>query len=174
MARDEAVKRALADPAAQLRDAVAKAELDVDYGSSPAVVGDANARLGPGQRLPDTITVRPPDGAPCGLHELAQRAGHTLVVLGGPAASGPVLAEHLGRLKSAADPSTLVEAVVALGCAPDQPADVGRLDDEDATALGVHDVVLLMIRPDGYLGLRADEDHVGALGQYHEAVGVRW
>ena len=114
-ARDEAVKQALADPAAQLRDAVAKAELDVDYGGSPAVVGDADARLGPGQRLPDTITVQPPDRDPCGLHELAQRAGHTLVLLGGPAASGPVLAEHLARLGSAADASPLVEAVVALG-----------------------------------------------------------
>ncbi len=172
-ARDEALIVALADPVARHHDAVAKAELDVDYGDSPAVVGDRNARLGPGQRLPDTITVEPPGGDPCGLHELAQRAGHTLFVLAGTAASGPALAEHLDELEAAAAGSPLVDAVVALGCAPDQPDRFGRLDAVDAAALGVDGVAVLVVRPDGYLGLRADRDHVDALARYHEALGVR-
>ena len=47
----------------------------------------------------------------------------------------------------------------------------GRLDGEDAVALGADDLTLLVIRPDGYVGLRADVDHLAALERYHDAVG---
>jgi hypothetical protein len=33
--------------------------------------------------------------------------------------------------------------------------------------LGIRDIALLVIRPDGHIGLRADREHVEALEAYH-------
>lgn len=46
-----------------------EAGLNIDYAGSPAVLGDANTQLAPGQRVPHTIAVRPSGCAPCGVHE---------------------------------------------------------------------------------------------------------
>jgi hypothetical protein len=47
----------------------------------------------------------------------------------------------------------------ALPCACLTPAAADRL--------GVAEITLLVIRPDGHLGLRADREHVQALAAYH-------
>ena len=47
---------------------------------------------------------------------------------------------------------------------------VGRIAVDDAAQLGVHAVTLLVVRPDGYVGLRADHDHLTALARYDALV----
>ena len=75
---------------------IAEAELDVDYGGSPIVMGDEHDALAPGQRLPDTIEVYLASGGACMLHELTNRAGHTALLIGGLSVQG----ERLARLDS--------------------------------------------------------------------------
>ena len=58
-ARDETLRAVFADPTSRHHEAIAEAELDIDYGGSPIVMGDEHEALAPGQRLPDTIEVTP-------------------------------------------------------------------------------------------------------------------
>ena len=58
------------------------------------------------------------------------------------------------------------EAAIALGAGGDLPHPIGRLDTEGADLLGVKGITLLAVRPDGYVGMRCDRDHLGALERY--------
>ncbi len=86
---------------------MAETELNVNYTSSPIVASDINRRLGPGQRLPDTIKVKPAGTGPCRLHELTHRAGHTIMLLEGSGARGSEIAERLAALREFATDSRL-------------------------------------------------------------------
>jgi 2-polyprenyl-6-methoxyphenol hydroxylase-like FAD-dependent oxidoreductase len=145
-ARDASFRAVFANPTSRHHEAIAEAELDIDYGRSPIVMGDANASLGPGQRLPDTIQVRLPDGRSGGLHALAHRAGHTALVIGEDHAR---IADAIERRRDEA----FVEATV--GLPPIAP-----------TQLGVDGATLFVVRPDGHVGLRADRDHAAAFDAY--------
>ncbi len=146
-ARDRQLRATFADPTTRHHEVIAEAELDIDYGGSPIVVGDANPTLGPGQRLPDTIAVQL-DGQRRWLHELAHRAGHTAVLVG----TGGDLA-RIGDAVRAASDVAFVDATIVLGA-------------EAAAQLGAGDATLLVVRPDGHVGLRADRDHATALAAY--------
>lgn len=169
--RDLAMRTTLAETASRHHEAVAEAELNVNYSASPIVAGDANRRLAPGQRLPDTIAVRSPDGRPARLHELTHRAGHTLVLLSDPTANVDVLADLLHTLQELTADSPQVEAAIALSACRDVPEPIGSLESSAADLLGVDGTTLLAVRPDGYIGLRADRDHVSALERYHTLLG---
>lgn len=171
-ARDATLRMVFADPTSRHHEAIAEAELDIDYGGSPIVVGDAHAALGPGARLPDTIEVRLESGAVCGLHELAHRAGHTALLVGGPSAHGADLARLDDEVRAAGDAS-LVEATVVLTTRGDDSQPHARLEPAAAAQLGVDEVTLLVIRPDGHVGLRADRDHVAALAAYQSLLSGR-
>src|SRR5262249_14717654 len=152
---------AFAEPKSRHHEAIAEAELDIDYKDSPIVIGDGHEALAPGQRLPDTIEVQLPGGEARRLHELAHRAGHTALIIGGPAAAG----ERLARLDNALQArggASVIEATVMLTTRSGDPAPCARLGSEAAGQLGIGEIVLLVIRPDGHVGLRADRDHVGA------------
>jgi 2-polyprenyl-6-methoxyphenol hydroxylase-like FAD-dependent oxidoreductase len=168
--RDKAMRAVLAESTARHHEVVAEAELNVNYSGSPIVFGDANSHLAPGQRLPDTIPVQPSDTGPCRLHELTNRVGHTLLLLGGPTARGPALADLLVALQELATDSPLFETVIAFGTCPDLPDNIGHLEPVAADLLGVQDTTLLAVRPDGYIGLRSDRDHLNALGRYRALV----
>jgi 2-polyprenyl-6-methoxyphenol hydroxylase-like FAD-dependent oxidoreductase len=170
--RDRAIEAMLANPEARHHEVVAEAELNVDYCGSPIVCGDVNSQLAPGERLPTTIQVQRPGGQPCRLHELAQRAGHTLMLLGGPGAHGPALAEIHAALQECTTDSPLFEAAVALGTHGGLPGQIGRLEPAGVARLGVQGTTLLAVRPDGYIGLRSDGDHLGALERYRKVVHV--
>ena len=165
-ARDRAMRATFADAAARHHEAVAEAELDVDYSESPIVFGDGGAPLNPGQRLPDTIAVDTPGQGPDRLHELAHRPGHTALLVGGPGTTGAALADLLATLEERVAESRFLDAAVALGAAPDLPGAIGRLDADACKLLGTDGVTLLAVRPDGYVGLRADSDHLDALERY--------
>jgi 2-polyprenyl-6-methoxyphenol hydroxylase-like FAD-dependent oxidoreductase len=168
--RDKAMRAVLAEPAARHHEVVAEAELNANYSASPIVSGDANGHLAPGQRLPDMIPVQPSDTGPCRLHQLTNRLGHTLILLGGPTAPGPALADLLVALQELATDSPLFEAVIALGTRSDLSDNIGHLDPVAADLLGVQDIALFAVRPDGYIGLRADRDHLNALEHYRALV----
>jgi 2-polyprenyl-6-methoxyphenol hydroxylase-like FAD-dependent oxidoreductase len=165
-ARDKAIRATLSEATARHPEVVAEAELNVSYAGSPIVAGDADSHLAPGQRLPNTISVKPPNTRACRLHELTHRTGHTLVLLGGQTARGPALADLLAALRELATDSPLFAAAFAFGTRPDQPDHIGHLEPVTADLRGVHDITLLVVRPDGYIGLRSDRDHLEALKRY--------
>jgi hypothetical protein len=163
----------LADPTSRHQEAVAEAELDVDYRTSPIVMGDINAAVGPGQRLPDMIPVIMAGGRAGLLHELTHRAGHTALLIGGLSARSDDLAQ-LERSVRAAPAAALAEATIVLAAGPDRPDAWARLDANAADRLGIAGVTLLLVRPDGHVGLRADHDHLEALAAYQALVASYW
>jgi len=168
--RDQSIEAMLADPQKRQHEIVAEAELNVDYARSPIVFGDASGNLAPGTRLPNTIPVRRPDGQPCRLHELAHRAGHTLMLLGGRTAHAPAFVELYTALQKLTAGSPLFEAAIGLSTPPAVADQVGQIDLAGTDLLGVQGTTLFAVRPDGYLGLRSDEDHLSALERYRKLV----
>jgi 2-polyprenyl-6-methoxyphenol hydroxylase-like FAD-dependent oxidoreductase len=165
-ARDQAIKTALADQEILHHDMVAETELNIDYAHSPIVFGDANSAFAAGYRLPDNIPVHLPRAATANLHALGHHAGSTLMLLGGPTANpSDLLALHAALQKHVRD-SPLFETAVALTAGDDVPDSIGRLEPAAAAQLGIDGTTLLAIRPDGYVGLRADRDHLAALDRY--------
>jgi hypothetical protein len=165
-ARNGALRAIFADPAARHHEIVAETELDVEYAHSPIVLGNANQHLAPGERLPDTLAVHPWGESPCGLHQLAHRPGHTVLILGGRTADGPELTRLLILLQDTVGRSPVFDTVLALSAGTSSPQQVGRLAAAAAQALGVEGVSVLVVRPDGYIGLRADQDYLAALARY--------
>ena len=164
-ARDETLRAVLADPESQHHEAVAEAELNIDYRDSPIVMGDAHPALAPGQRLPDTIDVYAAGGEPRGLHELTHRAGHTALLVGGHSSRDDELARLAGSIRARSD-GALIETTIGLTTRSGNRHPWVRLAPAAADQLGVGEVSLLVVRPDGHVGLRADRDHLGALAAY--------
>ncbi|WP_353064551.1 FAD-dependent monooxygenase [Tunturibacter psychrotolerans] len=172
--RDQAIKAMLADPDNLHQRVMAETELNLEYSRSPIIMGDANDDLAPGYRLPDTILVQwageRSEMQPRGLHELAHRARHTLMLLAGPKADRSALVELHAALQDLAADSPLFEAAVALGSHADLPVEIGQLQPAGADLLGIKETTLLVVRPDGYVGLRSDQNHLGALENYRALV----
>jgi 2-polyprenyl-6-methoxyphenol hydroxylase-like FAD-dependent oxidoreductase len=163
--RDRTLRAVFGDPTSRHHEAIAEAELDIDYADSPIVMGDAHEALGPGGRLPDTIEVRLASGETCGLHELTCRAGHTALLISGSSAHG----DELARLDSSVRAWTgtsLIEATIVLTTRSDDQHSCARIAPAAADRLGIGEVTLLVIRPDGHVGLRADRDHLETLTAY--------
>ncbi|HZR80099.1 MAG TPA: FAD-dependent monooxygenase [Candidatus Binatia bacterium] len=163
-ARDRELRRVFADPTSRHHEVIAEAELDIDYSASPIVMGDTDATLHPGGRLPDTVPVRFPNGERCFLHELAHRAGHTALVIAGSCDGADGVAGVEESVRAAADPS-VIETTVVLASEPSDER-WPRLDGTTSEALGVDGIAVLAVRPDGHVGLRADRDHARSLVAY--------
>jgi 2-polyprenyl-6-methoxyphenol hydroxylase-like FAD-dependent oxidoreductase len=164
--RDQTITATLADPATRHLEVAAETELNIDYSGSPIICGDANKSLAPGNRLPDTIRVQWKDGSSRKLHQLAHRAGHTLILLAGPNAHPTAFIDLHATLQKLTADSALFEALHGLGVSRDVPVDIGCLEPEAAAVLGLEGNTLLAIRPDGYIGLRSDQNHLAALHHY--------
>jgi 2-polyprenyl-6-methoxyphenol hydroxylase-like FAD-dependent oxidoreductase len=164
-ARDEAIKASLADREKLHHDMVAETELNIQYAHSPIIFGDANGSFAAGSRLPDNIPVHL-RAATSNLHALGHHAGSTLMLLGGPTANAPALLALHSTLQKHIKDSPLFEVAVALTAEAGQADSIGRLEPSAATQLGIEGITLLAIRPDGYVGLRADRDHLAALDRY--------
>jgi hypothetical protein len=139
--RDEAIRQTFADPESAHHEAAAAAELDRTYADSPIVTGDEPA----GRRLPAAA-------------QIAYRAGHTVLVVGGRDADAGVVDALAGELAGAHTP--IVEAVAGLS------------DPSLAQQLGVRDVAILAVRPDGYVGMRHDGPDADAVARYVAAVAA--
>lgn len=169
--RDAAIRETFSDVAGRHQEAVAEAELDIDYGASPIVMGARNHAMAPGQLWPDHIQVTPAAGAPMALNALAHRTGHTAILVAGAAAEP----EDLARLQRAVEGqvgSPILEASFALTTLDARRDGHGVIDGEAADQLGVEGLTLFLVRPDGYLGLRADARHMEALAAYGAGLGA--
>jgi 2-polyprenyl-6-methoxyphenol hydroxylase-like FAD-dependent oxidoreductase len=164
--RDQAIRTALADPEILHHDMVAETELNIDYAHSPIVFGDANSSFAAGYRLPDNIPVHIPQASPSNLHALGHRAGSTLILLGGPTANPSTLLALNAALQKHVKNSPLFETAVTLTAGANVLDSIGHLEPTAAAQLGIEGSTLLAIRPDGYVGLRADRDHLAALERY--------
>jgi 2-polyprenyl-6-methoxyphenol hydroxylase-like FAD-dependent oxidoreductase len=170
--RDAAIAATFADPAKRHHEMAAETELISEYSQSPIVFGDANSALAAGRRLPDTMPLKLSGGAPNNLHALGHRAGHTILLLAGPSADLSAAANLYASLKNRAATSEIFEAAVAFAADShvNLPQHFGTVAEDAAAQLGVAGATLLVIRPDGYIGLRADRDHLGALERYSSLV----
>ena len=164
--RDQMMQAAFADPASRHHEVVLEAELDISYAGSPVVDGDHNPHLAPGDRLPNTGPVQARGANPCHLHQLTHHAGHTLLVLGGRAGHGERLAAQFDALREDAAASTVFDAAIALSTDLHAPAPIGHLAPSVAQRLGIEDVTILAVRPDGHVGLRLDRADVAAVQRY--------
>ncbi|HXP08252.1 MAG TPA: hypothetical protein VN828_07130, partial [Acidobacteriaceae bacterium] len=128
--------------------------------------GDANSSIAAGNRLPDNIPVRMSHGGQSSLHALGHHAGGTLLLIGGPTANPTALAALHAALQQHVKGSSLFEAAVALTAGANGSGSIGHLEPVAASHLGMEGITLLAIRPDGYIGLRSDRDHLAALERY--------
>lgn len=71
-----------------------------------------------------------------------------------------------GALQKLTTDSLLFEAAVALGSDKDLPAQIGKFEQGVTDLIDAEGITLLVLRPDGYIGLRADRDHLDALERY--------
>ena len=165
-ARDETLRSVFADPGSRHHEAVAEAELDVDYADSPIVMGRKHDTLAPGQRLPDTIEVRLADGRTCMLHELTNRAGHTALLIGGTSCPLEALVHADRLMRDQNHSSAIIEEIVVITAASGDQNRFARIAPAVADEWGIGASTLLVIRPDGHIGLRSDHDHAENLAAY--------
>jgi len=166
--RDEEIRTLFATPDGRHHESIAEAELDIDYCHSPIVMGDPNGILAPGHRLPDTIEVVHRSGERQLLHELTHRASHTAILLGGPESAIESLRELAVEIRAQAT-SQLMEEVIVLSSRPTAASIHCPTADRE---LGVKNRALFLVRPDGHIGLRADNNQVAALAAYQQLLTV--
>lgn len=153
--RDELWRLVSSLPAMQAWALNGNMELRMDFPDSPITLGlpAQRARPGhaqwagpaPGERVPDEGPLYAEDGTPTSLHCLMRHTGHTYLLLLGNAGEEdfPEWFTQGQVLTSSHDPGLYVHR-----------------------RLGVLRDTLLVIRPDGYLGLRAENPSPEALKQY--------
>lgn len=175
-ARDAKLRSAFADVPSCHHEAIAEAELDIDYAGSPIVLGDPHPLLGPGQRLPDTVELRRAGGTRGLVHELAHRAEHTALLIGDASARPEDLATLARAVRLASGDGSFVAATHVLAAAPGEAGTVADVDAlltaAAASQLGATAATLLVVRPDGHVGLRAERDHVAALARYQHRLAT--
>jgi 2-polyprenyl-6-methoxyphenol hydroxylase-like FAD-dependent oxidoreductase len=172
-ARDVGLRGTFADRDASHHEAVAEAELDADYRDSPVVAAPDTGTAGElvaGRRLPDTVPAAAPDGATAWLHEPTLRTGHTVLLLAGPDADRSAVSKLLAAVEAAITGSPVFGAVVAFAAGSDRAGGVGTIDAPIAARLGVKGATVVAVRPDGYIGLRADHDHLERLARYEDGI----
>ena len=167
--RDASMRRIFGDPNTSHHEAAAAAELDRSYAGSPIVRGESSAGVAPGSLLPDTSAVDHPAVGSAPLHQLAHRPGHTVFVIGGPAAHARAVADLVEELDATHRGSTAVEAVLGFSTRRNESA-IGWIEEEVAELLGINGVTVLAIRPDRYVGLRDDHAEPEALARYVESL----
>ena len=167
--RDAGMRLIFSDPETSHHEAAAAAELDRSYACSPIVSGESSAGVTSGSLLPDTAPVDHPATGSAPLHQLAHRSGHTVMVIGGPAADPGAVAYLVQRLEATYGGSRSVSAVFGFSTRTDGGA-VGRIDAEVAERLGIDGVTVLAIRPDRYVGLRHDGTEPEAVERYFESL----
>ncbi|MGA7419609.1 MAG: FAD-dependent monooxygenase [Acidimicrobiales bacterium] len=167
--RDATIRRTFADPLSTHHESVAAAELDRSYADGGLVMGSRDDRLAPGELLPTTIAVQPVAGAPCALHELTHRLGHTLLVLGGKASAAEDVLELTVTLEAFHLRYPEIDAVLGF-CTSSDGLPIGVIDQSVADQLGIEGVTILGVRPDRYVGFRHDGRDPGRLTHYLEGI----
>jgi 2-polyprenyl-6-methoxyphenol hydroxylase-like FAD-dependent oxidoreductase len=170
--RDQAIRSLLSDPVQLHQQVMTETELSIEYSGSPIIAGGASGAFGAGFRLPEGLAVEWPRGTRRDLHQLAHRSGHTLLLLAANAADGAAFAQLHEDLRVLAAGSPIFESAVALVTNAVPAAQTGRMEAQISDRLGVRGITLFAVRPDGYVGLRADRDHLAALSRYRGMIEV--
>jgi 2-polyprenyl-6-methoxyphenol hydroxylase-like FAD-dependent oxidoreductase len=169
MRRDAAIRLDFSDPTSSRHDAAAAAEIDRSYAGSPIVAGTAAPGIAAGNLLPSTVEVDHPAAGRSPLHRFTHRAGHTLLVIGGPAADPGAVEELAAGPQATHAGSEIVEAAFGFS-AQSGGTGVGRIDAKVAERLGIAGLTVLAIRPDRYVGLRHDGGDARAVERYVESL----
>jgi 2-polyprenyl-6-methoxyphenol hydroxylase-like FAD-dependent oxidoreductase len=165
--RDAAIQAAFSDSVSQHHEANSEAELDIDYAGSPIVMGDIHHVIWPGQRLPDQIEIRFSAGGTGKLHSYTNRLGHTVFLIGGASTPHHEFAQVRSDMAPFSD-GAIIETVIAITANSGVSGVDAYLDPATAEMLGVRDVMLLVVRADGHVGLRAERRHAESLSAYIE------
>ena len=170
---------------------MSKTELNVEYSASSIVCGrgaSVDGALCPGARFPNTLAVKlgPDDGWKAStLHELTFRSNHTILLLAGPDADGAKLAElhknlqELVSISGKDGSSTVFEAAFTFSIDPSHTSlngKIGILESAAIETIGVSGITLLVVRPDGFVGMRCDgesEDYLKVVEKYCDGVIVK-
>ena len=137
--RNSAIRDAYADEDSRRQEILAETELNISYADSPIVIGgEADGGPAAGDRFVDPA------------FEMPSGFGHTLLVV---ARGEDVAAEVVAALDARV--ARAFESTVTLG------PDTGAPD-----RLGVDDVSVFAIRPDGHVGCRSDGAGTGLLADY--------
>jgi hypothetical protein len=168
--RNQAIREMMAEEKARHHEIVAETELNVDYSGSPIVLGDGSGGLAAGNRLSDIMEVKTLARGRCRLVELTQRVGHTVLLVAGEGIVGAELVELDAAVRGVAAEGELFEAVLTFALQSDPADDIGEIGQVEAGQLDVDGITLFAVRPDGYVGLRADKDHVQALALYRRLI----
>ena len=100
------------------------------------------------------------------LHELANRAGHAALLIGGSSINTEMLARVDTIIRRQNLASAIIEDTVVVGTASDHQRPYAQITPAAAAQLGVGEITLLVIRPDGHVGLRSDLDHAEEMIRY--------
>ncbi len=92
------------------------------------------------------------------------------MLFAGPSADSTLFIDLHAALQKSITGSALFEAVFAFSTNPGFPAQTGYLEPANADRLGLQGITLLALRPDGYIGLRSDRDHLPALERYRALI----
>ncbi len=92
------------------------------------------------------------------------------MLLGGPKAQVHVLSELHTALQNIVIGSPLFEAAITLSTQTELSNQMGHLEPTGAELLGIDNMTLLAVRPDGHIGLRSDGDHLAALERYRKLI----
>jgi hypothetical protein len=143
--RDAAIRATFVEPVSRHNEIVSETELNVEYSASPIVFGGAGKVFAAGERVPNTIPIH--------------STGHTLVLVEDTTSEELSFASLCEALRKVVDGSSVFEAVVSLAWshALDAPGNI----------------TILAVRPDGYVGMRCERDHVVALERYERVITGR-
>jgi 2-polyprenyl-6-methoxyphenol hydroxylase-like FAD-dependent oxidoreductase len=169
--RNQAIRTALSDPEELRSHVMAETELVINYTGSPIIMEDANDALSAGFRLPDNLAVEYPEAPSYRyLHQLAHRAGHTLMLLACAEANEAELIHLHSAIRDLPVRSPIFESTATFATHAALSDGIGLWAPSAAVQLGIHGITLLVIRPDGYIGLRSDRDHLGAIEGYRKLI----
>ncbi len=151
--RNEILRAVFSEPGSRHHEAVAEAELDIDYRNSPVVMGDADGFLAAGDRTPDAIRIG------------RNRSGHTALIIGSASVPVDQVVQLERGIRTQCNPS-IVEAVELLTTASARHGEHGSITPATLARFGMGELTLLLIRPDAHVGLRSDQAHLDALASY--------
>ena len=100
------------------------------------------------------------------LHELANRAGHTALLIGGSWVTAEALARVDRLMRAQIRPSDIIEEVLLIAARSDDQGPYASITPTAGEPLGIGEFTLLVIRPDGHVGVRSDGNPVDDLTAY--------
>jgi len=100
------------------------------------------------------------------LHELARRASHTALLIGGPSVQREVLERIDKLIRAQSHASVVIEEIVVIETGAASQCSYAWITPTAAGQLGIREITLFVIRPDLYVALRSDNNVIDDLAAY--------